>query len=507
MWGRFTIGDLRTIGYYLGVIILFSIAMYVLPIAVGLAFGEWEAVARYLGAVGISLVLGSLLRFLRIGECRLNAQQAMTVTGLAWIVLPLLASIPLFGSGHYASYADALFDGVSGLTTTGASVINDLEHLAYADNMFRFMMHLLGGLGLVVAAQALGLFGKSGSAAMYTSEGRSEHVVANVTNTARFLAKIILVFILVATIILTCMFMFSGMAWNRAALHAFWVSISGLITGGFTPTSQSIMYYHSFAVEVVLMVLMFLGSINFMLYHGLIRGNVRAFFSDLETKTLVFWLAVVMVVLAASLSSSTYFSSLTAMLRHGLFLIISAFTTTGFQTITTNEFTTVLTSGAFLVIAVVMAVGGSAGGTSGGIKLNRVGIIFKSVAQTVKQRIYPESARILTTYEHVGQRTLTTGIIQEATTVFVLFVLTYVLGMLAGIIHGYEATQALFESIAMASNGGLTSGIVSAGMPIGLEMVYILEMWAGRLEFITLLALIVKVVISLNPFAEKRVQR
>ena len=102
-------------------------------------------------------------------------------------------------------------------------------------------------------------------------------------------------------------------------------------------------------------------------------------------------------------------------------------------------------------------------------------------------------------YYHVGRRILSPEVVKEAMTVFVLYVATYAVGALVGIAHGYEATQAIFESVSMASNGGVTSGISVSGMPATLEAFYIFQMWAGRLEFVTLLALLVEVVVSLDP--------
>ena len=145
MWQRFSLYDIRVIGHYLGVLVLFSTIALLVPLATAIACGEWEPASHYLLTIGITLILGSGLRFLRIEPGRLGRQQALAVTGFAWIVLACVASIPLYLSGHFASYLDALFDGVSGITTTGASIILDLDHLSYADNMWRFMMHLLGG--------------------------------------------------------------------------------------------------------------------------------------------------------------------------------------------------------------------------------------------------------------------------------------------------------------------------------------------------------------------------
>lgn len=499
MWQRFTLYDVRVIGHYLGVLVLFSSLALLVPFSTAIACQEWKPAAHYLLAIGVALIVGATLRFLRIEPGRLDRQQALAVTGFAWIVLSFIATILLYLSGHYATYLDSLFDCVSGMTTTGASVILDLDHLSYADNMWRFMMHLIGGLGLIVVALSFGLFGKRAGASLYMSEGRSEHVVPNVVQTTQFIAKIAVGIILIATVVLTGMCLFIGMEPLRAFLQALWISISGFMTGGFAPMSQSIMYYHSFPIEVVLMLLMLLGSINFVLHAEVWKGRVAVFFRDLEIRTMVLWLAVVTCVFAASLSASADFSNLPAMLRRGLFMVISAFSTTGFQNITTNQLETSLTSGAFLVLAMLMAVGGSGGSTSGGIKFSRMGIIAKSMVSTIKEALAPDSARVVVAYNHVGRRVLTPDIVKEAMTVFILYVVTYAVGALVGIAHGFEAAPAIFESVSMASSGGIVSSLAAPGMAPTLETFYIVQMWAGRLEFVTLVALLVEIVVSLNP--------
>lgn len=504
MWCRFSLYDVRVIGHYLGTLILFAGILMAVPFATALVFQEWEPAARYFFSIGVVVVAGALLRFLRIEPSRLDRQQALAVTGLAWVVLAVFCSIPLYFSGHYATYLDALFDGVSGLTTTGASLVQDLDHLSNADNMLRFMMHLLGGLGLIVVALSFGLFGKCTGSSLYTSEGRNEHVVPNVVQTAQLIARITAVVIITSTVVIALVCLVAGMEPVRAGLHAFWISISAFVTGGFTPMAQSILYYHSFPLEIILMVLMILGSISFVIHAEVWKGRVGMFFRDIETRTTLIWLGLMTVVLIATLSTSPLFSDLPALIRRGLFMVVSSFTTTGFQVITTNQLTTVLTSGAFLTLALIMAVGGGAGSTAGGIKLYRVGIIFKSIVSTIKEALSPDSARVVVAYNHVGRRILSPEIAKEAMTVFILYVVTYVIGALVGIAHGYDATQAIFESVAMTSNGGIITGLATPGMPVTLEVFYIFQMWVGRLEFVTLLALIVEVVVSVIPRRKPR---
>lgn len=499
MWQRFSLYDLRVIGHYLGTLTQLFAALMAVPFITALVFQEWEPAERYLLGIGIALVIGTLLQFLRIEPGRLGRRQALAVTGFAWIVLAFFASVPLFLSGHYATYMDALFDGVSGLTTTGATVALDIDHFSNADNMFRFMMHLVGGLGLIVVALSLGIFGKRSGSSLYTAEGRSEHVVPNVVQTTQLILRITLVIIFIAAVVLTALCISIGMEPVRAVLQSIWLAISAFNTGGFAPTAESVSYYNSIPIEVFLMLLMILGSISFVVHAEVWKGRLQSFFGDIEIRTMLIWLLVMTVVVAASLSASALFSDLPAMIRRGLFMVVSAFSTTGFQNVTTNQLTTVFSSGAFLALALIAAVGGSAGSTAGGVKLHRVGIIFKSIVSTVKEAVSPSSARVVVSYNHLGRRVLSSDAVKEAMTVFVLFVITYSVGALVGIAHGYEASQAIMESVSMTSNGGIITGIVTPGMSPSLEAFYIFQMWAGRLEFVTLLAVLAEIIASLAP--------
>lgn len=499
MWQRFSLYDLRVIGHYLGTLTQLFAALMAVPFITALVFQEWEPAERYLLGIGIALVIGTLLQFLRIEPGRLGRRQALAVTGFAWIVLAFFASVPLFLSGHYATYMDALFDGVSGLTTTGATVALDIDHFSSADNMFRFMMHLVGGLGLIVVALSLGIFGKRSGSSLYTAEGRSEHVVPNVVQTTQLILRITLVIIFIAAVVLTALCISIGMEPVRAVLQSIWLAISAFNTGGFAPMAESVSYYNSIPIEVFLMLLMILGSISFVVHAEVWKGRLQSFFGDIEIRTMLIWLLVMTVVVAASLSASALFSDLPAMIRRGLFMVVSAFSTTGFQNVTTNQLTTVFSSGAFLALALIAAVGGSAGSTAGGVKLHRVGIIFKSIVSTVKEAVSPSSARVVVSYNHLGRRVLSSDAVKEAMTVFVLFVITYSVGALVGIAHGYEASQAIMESVSMTSNGGIITGIVTPGMSPSLEAFYIFQMWAGRLEFVTLLAVLAEIIASLAP--------
>ena len=507
MWQRYTLYDVRVICHYLGVLIQYTGLAMIIPFVTALVFSEWEPASRYLVSIGLALCLGSALRMLRIESGRLNRQQAIAVTVFAWIVVASVAAVPLSLTNHYASYGDALFDSIALFTTTGLSIMSDPDHLSIADNMWRFAAAYAGGVGLIVVGMSFGLFGRVSDSSLYESEGRSDHVLPNVVETARFIALFSASAIAVASVVLAIALALHGIEPVRAALQGIWLSIAGFMTVGMTAPSTNIVYYHSTFVELVLMVLMVMGSINFAVQAEILRGRVGSLFRDTEIKAGIVWTAVMLVIFIFALSASNLFSSLPDMLRTGLFNFLAAVTTTGFTKLTSNQLTSIVPSGALLVFAIAMAVGGSSGSTAGGVKLKRVAVIALSAYETLKSVASPQSARLVTNYHHIGRRRLGEDEVKSAMTVFIMFVLVYIVGALVGVAYGYDAVSAVTESIAMASNGGISTGITTADMPALLKAVYAVEMWAGRLEYVTLLAVGIKIFVSVKPRMPERLRQ
>lgn len=500
MWQRYSLYDFRIIGHYLGVLLFFTGLGMVVPFVVALALGEYEPASRYLFSIGVAITVGSSLRMLRVTPGRLNRQQAVAVTGFAWMAVALVVAIPLGLSSHYSSALDALFDAVSLVTTTGVTIASNLDHISYADNMWRYVVSYAGGLGLIVIALSFGVFGaSSGSTSLYESEGRSEHVLPNVVQTARFILRFSSGIVLAATVVLITVLLFHGIEPLRALFHGLWLAISSFMTVGLTPQSTGVTYYHSVTVEVVLMVLMVLGSINFALQSEALRGRVKTFLKDTEVRSGVVWMAVMLAIFVVVMAGSVIMGSLPSLMRSGLFTFIAATTTCGLSVLNTNQLMSIMPSGALLVLIIVMAVGGSSGSTSGGIKLRRIAVIGKSAFETMKSTASSESVRIVTNYYHIGRRKLDAPEVKEAMTVTILFGIVYIIGSLVGIAYGYDAIPSLMESVAMASNGGISAGVISSSTQSVLKAIYIVEMWAGRLEFVALIAVFIKILASVRP--------
>jgi len=252
------------------------------------------------------------------------------------------------------------------------------------------------------------------------------------------------------------------------------------------------------------MIFMMLGALSFAVVAQVHKGNWREFVRDIEVRTLALWTVGMVVVFVSAVAAGNFLTDYSALMRRGIFTIISATTNTGFQVLTTTQITTMFSTGAFLLLAVSMAIGGSSASTAGGIKALRVGLVFKGIGLHIRRIMQPRSAHITAHYNHIGRHQLAPELLSSALIIASLYVISYVFGALVGIAYGYEALNATFESVSAASNAGLSSGIVKLGMPVPLEVIYILQMWLGRLEFITLLALFASFVASLLPRRKPR---
>ena len=499
MWARYSLKDFRIIAHYLGIVVCFTSFIFLIPVVVAIVFQEYEPISRYLGCAGLTFLLGTCLLLVNVSPPKINRHQALAVTGFSWIIVPVLVAIPLYFSGHYYNFLNALFDGISSITTTNASTVADLDHLSYADNVLRYIVQVYGGLGLVLVVLAFGFMKHSeAGSSLYSSEARAGLVVSNVYSTSKIILRMVFIGILIGTIFLGLNFLLLGMTPQRSVLHALCLSCSALVSGGFAPMSQNVTYYHSINLEMMLIILMVISSISFVLLAKMLKGRFAIFSGDLEIKGLVVWVLIMTVIFAFNMCASGSETGIDVHIRRGVFMLFSAFTTTGFQNITNEQIVTYFTSGGLMILVILMAVGGCANSTSGGFKFYRLGIIYKALVQSIKEIISPSSSKVKTSFRHVTRQEVTVEAIKQVFVVFMFYLITYIIGFLVGIAYGYDAINCIFDSVAITSNGGIVT-LVSPTIPVGLEITYMIQMLLGRLEFMTLIALLAKLIVSLNP--------
>ena len=491
--------DIKNIGYYLGKITIgVSLTMFV-PFIFGLLiFKEVNPALDFLISAEISLLCGFVLTRACRTEKELNLMQGTITVALSWLVAMALSAIPLILSGHYKSFLDACFETMSGFTTTGLTLVQDLDHLSYSHNLWRHLGPFIGGQGIAIIALALFVQGTAGSFGMYVGEGRDERILPNVIHTARFIWLISIVYLIIGTIILGIVGIRIGLRPQNAFFHSACIFMAGFDTAGFAPQSQNILYYHSSLFEVVTIIFMVIGSLNFNLHYQLWKGNRREIWKNIETRTLLLSIMVTFFIVALGLKKLGVYSNALILFRKGFFQLVSSHTTTGYMTIYAQQFIKEWGDLALIGIICAMALGGCACSTAGGIKMLRVGIIFNSLKQDIKAMSLPGHAIVTQKFHHMRTIFLEDSQVRTALLITLCYLVLYVLGMLIGIGCGYPAINSLFESTSAAANVGLSCGITDTAMPAILKVTYIIQMWAGRLEFMSVFVLLGSIVALLK---------
>lgn len=484
------IANITATAYYSGLIILLLGAIMVVPLVTSILSGEWAAAIDFALSLGICESIGFLLMFFSPRHKKdLTWTQGMFTSSFSWLLGTLVAALPYYLSGHWQSYLDAIFDVMSGFTTTGLTLAQDLDHISNGVNMWRHLLTWLGGQGMVVLALTFFVRSLPGAFKMYVGEAKDERLLPNVIHTARAIWYISIVYLLLGTAVLWIIGVSIGLSPGRGFLHGLWVLMAAWSTGGFAPQSQNILYYHSLAYEIATMLFFIVGSLNFNLHWAVWTGNRRELYRNLEAVTFFITSTILATLVLVELARLGVYPEAAALFRRGYYIIISAHTTTGFMTIYARQF--VLEWGPLALFAIIAAMlfGGSASSTAGGFKAVRIGIALKAVAQDVKRLLRPEKAVVIEKFHMVRDIVLEDGHVRPALTIITLYLFLWIVVTLVTAAFGYDLPSAMFEAASVTGNVGLSAGVTVPTMPWLLKVTYILAMWLGRLEFLSVFVL------------------
>lgn len=482
--------DLKLVLFYSGKIILGVGLILFVPIITALIFQEWLALIDFLLGALSCFSFWLLTDLLASTDKELTWSHGMVIAAFSWILATFFGAIPHFLSGHFSSFLDACFDVMSGYTTTGLYLLQDLDHASNALNMWRHVLTYAGGQGIIVIALTFLVKATGGGLKIYVAEGKEEKLLPNVVNTARVIWLISLVYLSAGTTILTIANLLEGLGLKTSVLHALWVFMGAWSTGGFAPQSYNIGYYHSFWIEALTLIIFVIGSFNFALHWAVWKKDKKEVFKNIETISFFITVLLTFSLLTLALIRENIFSDSISFFRRAFYHLISGHTTTGFMTVYSRALVRQWGEFAMLAISVAMAIGASACSTAGGIKGLRMGIIFKGVLREIKKIILPESAVVQIKFHHIKDVVLEDSHFRAAALIALVYIFTYLFGTLAGLYSGYSLPEALFESVSAGSNTGLSCGLTSPFMPALLKVVYIVQMWVGRLEFMAIFALL-----------------
>jgi len=481
--------DHLVIGKYTGKVVTGVGLLMVIPLLVSVFFGEWDTVVDFVISISACLVFGFGTQLLCRTERDLNWSHGLVVASGSWGLATILGALPHFLSGHEGSYLDAMFDVMSGYTTTGLYLLQDLDHISMGLNMWRHLLTYAGGQGIVVIALTFLFKGTAGAYKVYVGEGKDERLLPNVVQTAQAIWLVSLTWLVVGTLALFATGWSLGQEPVRAFFHAMWVFMGAWSTGGFAPQSYNTFWFHSLTFEVVSIVVMIAGSFNFALHWALWTGKRKEILRNVETISFAITLTLTTLIATYALAKAGVYPDAMTLFRKAFYQLASGHTTTGFSTIYARAFVTQWGPIGLIATTIAMAIGASACSTAGGIKGIRIGVMTKAFFQDIRRMLSPESAVVRAKYHHIRDVILDDGIVRTSMTITIAYITLYGLTAVVGALYGYDFLQAAFEGVSAASNTGLSCGVTNPLMPTLMKVLYILAMWLGRLEFMSVFAL------------------
>lgn len=462
----------RSILGYTGLVFLVSALSLLTPLLALPFYPEEAGQAPAFLFPGASLAAaGALLRwrFAPAPGTTLTWQEGAAVVVLGWCGA-VVAGAAVFMLAQGLTLTQAMFEATSGWTTTGLSVI-DVTQASHLVLLLRSILEYAGGAGLAIIMLSA-LAGPAG-AGLSTAEGRGDPLVPHVRRSARIVLVLYTAYALAGTLGLYA----AGMGWFDAVNHA----LAAVSTGGFSTRPTSIGFWDSGLVEAVTIVLMVLGTMNFLTAWALARGKLSTFLRNGEIRMAALLAAAGGLVIFASMKAT--FPAAGKAVRVGLFEAVTALSTTGFSTVGYGDWGVL----PVFVLLLLMLVGGGTGSTAGGIKQFRIYVLARGLAWELQHRLLPGTA-VTEKEVWVGDRRrfLTPDEVRTAGLFVFLYLATFAMG--AGVIagHGYSLTESLFEFASALGTVGLSMGVTAADAPLSILWVEIAGMLLGRLEFFTI---------------------
>ena len=469
--------NLKMIVYLLGVILSLVSALLLLPMLVALIFEESVMPFAVTIAIGLAISL-PIIKF-KPKDTRIYSKEGFITVALTWIVLSFFGALPFVLSGAIPNYIDALFETVSGFTTTGATVINDMESVSRSIHFWRTLTHFIGGMGVLVFM--LAVLPTGGGQAIYlmraevpgTDKGK---LVPKMHKSALILYGIYVALTLIEIICL----LIAGLSLYDSVV----VSLSTAGTGGFSVLNNSILGYMNPAAEWIIAVFMFLFGINFNMYFFILLGGFKKVFKNEELRTYI--IIILSATVLITVSTNGIYNNIPDCVRASFFQVMSIMSTTGFVT------ADYMTWGAFAqsVLVIVMVIGACAGSTAGGFKVSRFLIAVKGAFRELRHVRRPNSVNTV----RLDGRVVKEESLRSVGSYVCIYVMVLALSTLLISVDGYSFETNFSVALTSINNVGPALGSVGAfgnfaSFSYFSKLVLSLNMLFGRLEIIPMLIL------------------
>jgi trk system potassium uptake protein TrkH len=473
----------RRVLRFIAILVFFLGASMLLPLVVSLAYKDGSTGALFYAMLitsGFGLLLFMAAR--RHSDTPLNHRDGVAIVTLGWLAAGLVGAMPFLLSGSIVHFTDAYFESISGFTTTGASVLSDIENLPQGVLMWRSITQWFGGMGIIVLSIAILPFLGVGGMQLYKAEIPSpvvDKLKPRISDTAKTLWSLYIAITALEILLLLA----GGMPVFEAVCHTFCT----MPTGGFSPKNASIGHYNSPYFDGVIILFMLLAGINFSLHYKLSRGDLRIFARDPECRFFLFLVGIFVVVVTLNIHGTVY-DSLGKAFRYAFFQVSSIITTTGFVTADYDKWPPFSQN----LLLLCMFLGAMAGSTGGGMKTMRIMLLAKHAYQEIFRIIHPHAIRTV----KLGGKAVPPDILSSIWGFFILYLGLFVVAALIMASLGLDLISAFASVAACIFNVGPGLGLVGPmsnylTLPLTGKWVLIFCMLLGRLEIYTVIVLLI----------------
>ncbi len=470
----------RMTAYVLGMLLLCEAGLLLLPLAVALIYGD-KTTSDFLLTIGILLLVGGALTLLKPKDKTIYARDGLVIVALGWIALSLFGALPFYFSGEIPRYIDAVFETVSGFTTTGSSILTDVEVMSKSLLFWRSFTHWIGGMGVLVFVMAvLPLSGGGGDLHLMRAESPGPSVGKLVPKSNKT-ARILYLIYFALTISLIALLLCGGMPLFDSITIAF--GTAG--TGGFGVLNTSIAGYNTYC-QIVITIFMTLFGINFNFYFLLLFKRFKEALRSSEVWTYLGIMAVAIAVITVNIHSQ--FETTGKALQTAAFQVSSVMTTTGYSTADFNQWPEL----SRMVMLMVMCIGACAGSTGGGFKVSRVMILFKNALKELRSISHPRSIKVI----KFDGRVIPDETMRGTFAFLTLYVTSFCVSLLIVSADKTDIVSNITGVIATLNNIGPGLGICGATGNFSSfsdlsKIVFIADMLLGRLELFPLICLFI----------------
>lgn len=475
--------NVKSISRTVGLILLITGIFQLFPLLIAVIDHEPRNILAYIESLCLILLVGSaLLLFSRGGNRMFSAQEGFAATGLSWIFMSAFGALPFFLSGQIPSYVDAFFEMVSGFTTTGASILTDVEALSRCNLFWRSFSHWLGGMGVLVFLLAVVPGArKNGGTGIYLMRAESpgpsvDKLTPHLRQTAMILYGI---YILLTALCIVCLLL-GGMP----VFDSFCIAFGTAGTGGFAIKNSSMGGY-SYFLQTVVTVFMFLFGVNFSLYYMLLLRKFKAVFKNEELR-LYFGIAASSIVLIA-INISCMYNTVYEAVHHAAFQVVSIMTTTGYGTVDFEQWPAFSKA----ILLSLMFIGASAGSTGGGLKVSRVLLLMKSIRRTIRKALHPRRVQPV----YMDGRAVSEEVCDNVNAYLAIYCVILVLSFAIISVDGFSIGTNFSAVASCFNNIGPGFELVGATQNFSIysnlsKIILSLDMLLGRLEIFPLLLLL-----------------